>query len=333
MTATIIAGTGSYVPDRVLTNADLERMVDTSDEWITARTGIRERRIAADDQATSDLAAAAARRALEAAGMAPEEVELVLVATATPDMFFPATACLVQTAIGATNAAAFDLSAACSGFIYGLNVADAYIRSGTYRNVLLIGAETMSRVTDWTDRSTCVLFGDGAGAVVLKAAPGDSRAGAPGILHSRIHSDGAAWDYICVPGGGSRLPPSNDLVEKRLQYLQMRGNETFKVAVRNMERAARAVLDAAGGIKPQDLALVVPHQANMRILNAVAERLELSEGQMFVNLQSYGNTSAASVPLALDEAVRGGRVHSGDLVLFLAFGSGLTWGAALLRWA
>ncbi|MDH5526033.1 MAG: ketoacyl-ACP synthase III [Nitrospirota bacterium] len=332
MTATVIAGTGSYVPERVLTNADLERMVDTSDEWITARTGIRERRIAADNQATSDLAIEAGRRAIEAAGITAQDVDLVLVATATPDMFFPATACLVQTALGATNAAAFDLSAACSGFIYGLNVADAYIRSGSYKNVLLIGAETMSRVVDWEDRTTCVLFGDGAGAVLLQAGEGDTGSGAPGLMRTDIHSDGAAWDYICVPGGGSRMPPSDALVDSRQQFLKMKGNETFKVAVRNMERAARTVLEDAGGIKAHDLALVVPHQANMRILNAVAERLELPAGKVYVNLDRYGNTSAASVPLAFDEAVRAGRLERGDLVLMLAFGSGLTWGAALLRW-
>lgn len=332
MTASIIAGIGSYVPDRVLTNADLERMVDTSDEWITTRTGIRERRIAADDQATSDLALAAASAALADAGMDAAELDLVLVATATPDMFFPATACLVQHRLGAVNAAAFDLSAACSGFIYGAHTADSFIRTGTYKNVLLVGAETMSRVTDWNDRTTCVLFGDGAGAVVMKAAEGDPQSGDAGVIVSRIFSDGAAWDYICVPGGGSRIPPSEGLLASGDQFLKMRGNETFKVAVRNMERAAREVLDEAG-LKPDDLALVVPHQANIRILNAVGERLGLSENQLMQNLEVYGNTSAASVPLALDEAVKAGRVASGDLVLLLAFGSGLTWGSALIRWA
>ncbi len=332
MTASVIAGIGSYVPDKVLTNADLERMVDTSDEWITARTGIRERRIAADDQATSDLALAAAKAALADAGIDAADLDLVLVATATPDMFFPATACLVQHRLGAVNAAAFDLSAACSGFIYGIHTADSFIRTGTYKNVLLIGAETMSRVTDWSDRATCVLFGDGAGAVVLKAAEGDPKTGDAGVIVSRIFSDGAAWDYICVPGGGSRIPPSTELLDSGDQFLKMRGNETFKVAVRNMERAAREVLDEAG-FKPGDLALVVPHQANIRILNAVGERLGLSEDQLMLNLDVYGNTSAASVPLALDEAARDGRVKSGDLVLLLAFGSGLTWGSALIRWA
>jgi len=331
MTATVIAGTGSYVPERIMSNADLESLVDTSDEWITARTGIRERRIAADDQATSDLALEAAKNALEAAAVAPEELDLVLVATGTPDMAFPATACLVQSRLGAKNAAAFDLSAACSGFIYGLSVADAFIRSGSYKTILLIGAETMSRVVDWKDRTTCVLFGDGAGAVVLKAGEQDTASGGPGLVTTDIHSDGSAWDYICIPGGGSRIPPNHAMVDEGSQFLQMRGNETFKVAVRNMEAAARKVLDAAG-VKVSELKLAVPHQANARILGAIADRLGLKDEQVFMNLSKYGNTSAASIPLALDEAVRGGRLVSGDLVLMLAFGSGLTWGASLLRW-
>jgi len=327
----VIAGIGSYVPEKVLTNHELERMVDTSDDWITARTGIKERRIAAADQATSDLAVEAAHNALKDAGIAAADVDLILVATATPDMFFPATACLVQHRLGATNAAAFDLSAACSGFIYGLNTADSFIRSGTYKTILVIGAETMSRVIDWEDRTTCVLFGDGAGAVVITAGEGDPKEGAPGLIDSRIFSDGSAWDYICVPGGGSRMPPGPELMESRLQFLRMRGNETFKVAVRNMERAAREVLEAAGKT-PEDIALVVPHQANQRILKAVGDRLGVSGDQLYSNLESYGNTSAASIPLALDEAVKKGRVNGGDLVLMLAFGSGLTWGSALLRW-
>ena len=327
----VIAGIGSYVPEKVLTNHELERMVDTSDDWITARTGIKERRIAAADQATSDLAVEAAHNALKDAGIAAADVDLILVATATPDMFFPATACLVQHRLGATNAAAFDLSAACSGFIYGLNTADSFIRSGTYKTILVIGAETMSRVIDWEDRTTCVLFGDGAGAVVITAGEGDPKEGAPGLIDSRIFSDGSAWDYICVPGGGSRMPPGPELMESRLQFLRMRGNETFKVAVRNMERAAREVLEAAGKT-PEDIALVVPHQANQRILKAVGDRLGVSGEQLYSNLESYGNTSAASIPLALDEAVKKGRVNGGDLVLMLAFGSGLTWGSALLRW-
>ena len=327
----VITGIGSYVPEKVLTNHELSTMVATSDDWITARTGIKERRIAAADQATSDLAVEAAHNALKDAGIAAADVDLILVATATPDMFFPATACLVQHRLGATNAAAFDLSAACSGFIYGLNTADSFIRSGTYKTILVIGAETMSRVIDWEDRTTCVLFGDGAGAVVITAGEGDPKEGAPGLIDSRIFSDGSAWDYICVPGGGSRMPPGPELMESRLQFLRMRGNETFKVAVRNMERAAREVLEAAGKT-PEDIALVVPHQANQRILKAVGDRLGVSGDQLYSNLESYGNTSAASIPLALDEAVKKGRVNGGDLVLMLAFGSGLTWGSALLRW-
>lgn len=331
MTAVRIQGIGAYVPERVLTNAELETMVETSDQWIASRTGIRERRIAADDQATSDLALEAAQKALDDAGMTADQLDLVLVATATPDMFFPATACLVQSRLGASNAAAFDLSAACSGFIYGLSTAGAFIRSGVYRNILLVGAETMSRVLDWTDRTTCVLFGDGAGAVVLTAADGDPAHGDAGIIDVQIRADGTAWDYICVPGGGSRKPPSDRLIAERGQFLQMRGNETFKVAVRNMERVAREILDGAG-IKPEEVTLVVPHQANIRILNAVAERLGLAESQVYANLSRYGNTSAASIPLALDEACKEGRVAAGDLVLMMAFGSGLTWGGALVRW-
>jgi 3-oxoacyl-[acyl-carrier-protein] synthase-3 len=331
LTSTVIAGLGTYAPERVLTNHELERMVDTSDEWITSRTGIRERRIAAPGEATSDLSLAAARAALKDAGLDAADLELILVATATPDMLFPATACLVQHGLGATGAAAFDLSAACSGFIFGLSTADSFIRSGAYRTILLIGAETMSRVVDWEDRATCVLFGDGAGAVVLRAAEGDPHRGAPGLIDSRIYSDGSAWDFICLPGGGSRRPPRQDVVDERMQFLRMRGNETFKVAVRNMERAAREVLDAAG-MKPEALKVVVPHQANIRILNAVAERLGVTDEQMVVNLDAYGNTSAASIPLALKDAVDQGRLETGDVALLIAFGSGLTWGSSLIRW-
>jgi len=277
------------------------------------------------------LALEAAKNALEAAGVAPETLDLVLVATATPDMSFPATACLVQSRLGASKAAAFDLSAACSGFIYGLSVADAFIRSGTYKTILLIGAETMSRVVDWTDRTTCVLFGDGAGAVVLKAGDQDTRSGGPGLVHTDIHSDGSSWDYICVPGGGSRIPPNHAMVDEGTQFLRMRGNETFKVAVRNMAAAARKVLDAAD-VKVSDLKLAVPHQANARIVNAIGDRLGLLDEQVLMNLDKYGHTSAASIPLALDEAVRGGCLATGDLVLMLAFGGGLTWGASLVRW-
>jgi 3-oxoacyl-[acyl-carrier-protein] synthase-3 len=321
-----VIGTGAYLPERRLTNAELERMVETTDQWIVDRTGIRERRLAADDEATSDLAAAAGRQALTAAGVPASELDLIIVATATPDMLFPATACLVQERLGAKQAFAFDLSAACTGFLYALAVADQYLRAGTHRTILVIGAEVLSRMIDWTDRSTCILFGDGAGAVVLRGEQGER-----GVLSTHLHSDGSLWDLIHVPGGGSRLPPSVETLAGRKNFLKMKGNETFRVAVRALEEVAREAL-AANRLVPSDVALVVPHQANLRILQAVAERLGIPIERVFLNLDRYGNTSAASVPIALDEAVRQGRVRPDDLLLLEAFGAGLTWGAAMLRW-
>lgn len=326
MPRTRLIGTGSYLPARVLANTDIERMVDTSDQWIVERTGIRERRIAADAEATSDLAIEAGRRALDAAGVRPEDLDAVLVATATPDMLFPATACLVQARLGASRAFAFDLGAACTGFLYGLSIADQYIRSGAARTILLIGAEVLSRVIDWTDRSTCILFGDGAGAVVLRAESGER-----GVLSTHLHADGTLWDFIHVPGGGSRCPPSEQMLHERLQFIRMRGGETFKVAVRALEDTAWEALKA-NGVTVNDVALMVPHQANRRIIEAVGERLGLPLGRVVMNLDRVGNTSAASIPLALDDAVRAGRVSPGDLLLFVAFGAGLTWGSALVRW-
>lgn len=322
-----IIGTGSYLPERVLTNAEIERMVETSDQWIVERTGIRERRIAAPSEATSDLAAVAGRRALEASGVRASDVDVILVATATPDMLFPATACLVQTRLGgATHAFAFDLSAACTGFVYGLSVADQYVRSGAARTVLVIGAEVLSRVIDWTDRTTCILFGDGAGAVVLRAEHGDR-----GILSTHIHADGSLWDFIHVPGGGSRHPPSEDTLVRRLQFLRMKGSETFKVAVRTLEETALEALKA-NGLSIGDVQWFVPHQANRRIIEAVGARLELPAERVVMNLERVGNTSAASIPVALDELVRAGRVSPGHTLLFAAFGAGLTWGSAIVRW-
>lgn len=321
-----IIGTGSYLPEHVLTNAEIERMVETSDQWIVERTGIRERRIAAPSEATSDLAAVAARRALEAAGIRPSEVDVILVATATPDMLFPATACLVQARLGATRAFAFDVSAACTGFLYGLSVADQYVRSGAARTVLVIGAEVLSRVIDWTDRTTCILFGDGAGAVVLRAEQGDR-----GILSTHVHADGALWDFIHVPGGGSRHPPSEDTLVRRLQFLRMKGSETFKVAVRTLEETAWEALKA-NGLSIGDIQWFVPHQANRRIIEAVGARLGLPGERVVMNLERVGNTSAASIPVALDELVRARRVASDHLLLFAAFGAGLTWGSAIVRW-
>ncbi len=320
-----IQGTGSFVPARVLTNVDLERMVETSDAWIVERTGIRERRIAASGESCSDLAVKAAERALEAAGVAAADLDLILVATCTGDAPLPATACLLQHRLGAQRAAACDISAACSGFVYALAVGDAYVRSG-YGRVLVVGSEVMSMLMDWTDRGTCILFGDGAGAVVLGPA-----ADGQGILSSHLHSDGTLWDLICVPGGGSAAPPSEKMLAEGLQYLKMKGNETFKVAVRTMEEVAREAL-SANGLSVEDLDLYIPHQANLRIIKAVASRLGLPMEKVVMNMDRYGNTSAASIPLALDEAVRGGRVREGNLILMEAFGGGLTWGSVLVRW-
>lgn len=320
-----ITGTGSYASSRVLTNADLERMVATSDEWIRERTGIGERRLAGTGEACSDLAVQAGRRALAAAGLSATNLDLILLATCTGDYPLPATACLVQHQLGATRAAACDLSAACCGFVYALSMADAYVRTGM-RHVLVIGSEVMSAITDWTDRNTCVLFGDGAGAVVVSAGEGDR-----GILSTHLRSDGALCELIMVPGGGSRTPPSEKVIAERQQYIKMRGNETFKVAVRTLEEVARETL-AVNGLRIEDLDLYVPHQANIRILRAVTERLGLSMDKVMLNVDRYGNTSAASIPIALDEAVRGGRVKDGSLVMLGAFGAGLTWASAMIKW-
>jgi len=320
-----ITGTGSYAPVKVLTNTDLEKMVATSDEWITERTGIRERRLAGPGEACSDLAVLAAQRALTAASVQAEDLDLILLATCTGDYPLPATACLIQHQLGATRAAACDLSAACCGFLYALSVADAYIKTGM-RHVLVIGSEVMSAITDWTDRNTCILFGDGAGAAVVSASEGDR-----GILSTHLRSDGGLWELIAVPGGGSRLPPSDKVVTEKLNCIKMKGNETFKVAVRMLEEIARDTL-TANDLRIEDLDLYVPHQANVRILRAVAERLGLPPEKVMLNLDRYGNTSAASIPIALDEAVRQGRIREGSVVMMGAFGAGLTWASALVRW-
>ncbi len=320
-----IAGTGSYVPERVLTNRDLERMVATSDAWIVDRTGIRERRIAAPGEACSDLGVRAAELALQAAGVDAAELDLILVATCTGDAPLPSTACIIQHRLGAVRAAACDLGAACCGFVYALAVGDAYVKTG-FRHVLVVGAEVMSMIIDWTDRNTCVLFGDGAGAVVLTAEEGER-----GILSSHLHSDGSLWELICVPGGGSRIPPSEKMLADGLQYMKMKGNETFKVAVKTLEDSAREAL-SANNLSVEDLDLYVPHQANARIIKAVAARLGLPMEKVVLNMDRYGHTSAASIPLALDEVVRAGRVGEGSLVMMAAFGSGLTWASSLVRW-
>lgn len=320
-----IVGTGAYVPDRVLTNADLERMVATSDAWILERTGIRERRIAAPGQACSDLGARAARQALAAAGIQPADLDMILVATCTGDQPLPSTACLIQAQLGAQRAAACDLSAACCGFVYALSVADAYVKTGS-RYVLVVGAEVMSAITDWTDRGTCILFGDGAGAAVVGPAEGNR-----GILSTYLRSEGGLGDLICVPGGGSDMPPSEKMLTEKAQFLKMKGNETYKVAIKTLEEVARETL-SAHGLTVNDIDLYVPHQANIRIIKAVAERLQLPMEKIFMNIDRYGNTSAASIPLALDEAVKAGRVKDGSLVMIGAFGAGLTWASALIRW-
>jgi 3-oxoacyl-[acyl-carrier-protein] synthase III len=326
MPRSVIIGTGSAAPTRVLTNHDLARMVNTSDEWITTRTGIRERRVAAPEEATSDLSVAAARPALEMAGIDPADVELIIVATATPDQLFPATACVVQARLGATRAAGFDMLAACSGYIYALKVADGLIRSGQYRNALVIGAETLTKALDFTDRNTCVIFGDAAGATVLVPHEGDR-----GVLSTHIYSDGASGELIQIPAGGSRMPASAETVAAGQHYIKMRGNETYKIAVRRMEEVVLECLET-NRVRPGDVDVVVPHQANLRIIEAVMSRLGVPMAKVILTIEQYGNTSAACIPMALDIAVRDGRIRPGHMVLMVAFGGGLTWGSALLRW-
>jgi 3-oxoacyl-[acyl-carrier-protein] synthase-3 len=321
-----ISGVGSYVPSKVLTNADLEKLVDTSDEWITSRTGIKERRLAAKNEYTSDLAASAAVRAMHQAGVTAEQIDLILVATITPDMPFPSTACFVQRKIGAHRAAAFDIEAACSGFIYGLEIAQQFIMSRTYDTVLVIGAEKLSSIVDWKDRNTCVLFGDGAGAAVLQNRPN-----AHGLLTAVMGADGRKSDLLFMPGGGSRCPASAESVDSRLHYLRMEGKETFKNAVQAMQTAAEEALRRCE-LDISRIKCIIPHQANRRIVDAVGERLGAKPEQLFINLHNYGNTSAASVAIALDEAVACGRVQRGDLILLVVFGAGLTWGAAVIEW-
>jgi len=321
-----IVAVGSYVPSRILTNAELEKMVETSDEWITTRTGIRERRIAAPDEFTSDLGAKAALRAMEKAGLTGAQVQLIIVATITPDMTFPSTAALVQQKIGAVHAAAFDIEAACSGFIYALEIGQQFIMSRTYETVLVIGAEKLSSIINWQDRNTCVLFGDGAGAAVLQYRPGSH-----GLLTACMGADGSKADLLSMPGGGSRCPATVDSVKAGLHYLRMEGKETFKNAINAMNSAAHEAL-ARCNIDISGIKCVIPHQANRRIIDAVGERLGVRPDQVFVNLDRYGNTSAASVAIALDEAVEQGVVRRGDLVLLLVFGAGLTWGAAVIEW-
>ena len=320
-----IIGLGEYLPKKVLSNADLERMVDTSDEWITSRTGIKQRRLSAKNEATSDLAVKAGRQALEDARLKPQDIELIIVATITPDMQFPSTACFVQAGLGATNAVCFDVSAACAGFVYAITVAQQFIARGAYKNALVIGAEILSSITDWEDRNTCVLFGDGAGAAVL------SEVKSGGILSTYLGSDGSKTDLLMVPAGGSKRPASHQTLDQRLHYIKMQGNELFKLAVTLMAEAAQVLLKKAG-LACQDIDLVIPHQANIRIIMAMAKKIGLPQEKIYLNIDRYGNMSSASTATALCEAVKAGRVRKGDIVLLDAFGAGLVWGACVIKW-
>jgi 3-oxoacyl-[acyl-carrier-protein] synthase-3 len=321
-----IIGTGSYVPEKRLTNEDLSKIVETNDDWITTRTGIKERRIAAKDENTSDMAARAALKAIEQAKISSDEIELILVATATPDMLFPATACFVQKKIGARNAACLDIAAACAGFIFALEIGQQFITSHTYDTVLVIGAEKLTSITNWTDRNTCVLFGDGAGAAILR-----HRGSAHGVISTHIGSDGQFSDILFMPGGGSRCPITRDNVDLNLNTIHMIGKEVYKQAVTAMIDASKKALDQAG-LSIQDIACVIPHQANLRIIEAIADRLKIPLDRFYVNLDRYGNTSAAAVAIALDEANRTGRIKSGDYVLMVVFGGGLTWASTIIEW-
>ncbi|TGE32762.1 beta-ketoacyl-ACP synthase III [Desulfosporosinus sp. Sb-LF] len=321
-----IVGTGSYVPENILTNVDLEKIVDTNDEWIITRTGIKERHIAPKDMPVSELCYQAGLRALEDAQVAPEEIDLVLVATITPDYAFPATACLVADRLGAKNAAAFDLEAGCTGFIYGVATASQFVATGMYKKVLVIGGETLSKILNWEDRSTCILFGDGAGAAVLQRVEEGF-----GLLSFELGSDGSGGKLLSQPAGGSKLPASLETIEKNLHTVQMEGKEVYKFAVRIMGEVSVNVLEKAGLTK-DDIDLLVPHQANMRIVDAAVKRLGISPDKVVINLDKYGNMSAASIPVALDEAVKAGRLAEGDIVVMVGFGTGLTWGACVLKW-
>ncbi len=322
-----IVGTGIYLPERVLTNADLEKIVDTSDEWIAARTGILERRIISEDMTTSDMATSAAKMAMKNAGVSPGEVDLILVATVTPDMMFPATACLVQDNLKARKAAAFDLSAGCSGFVYALDIGSQFIKTGQYRTVLVIGAESLSRITNWNDRNTCVLFGDAAGAAVLRPVEEGF-----GILSVVLGADGSGGDLLKLEIGGTKAPVTEETCQSSGRYIYMAGREVFKFAVKIMGDCSLKALEKAG-LGKGDIDYLIPHQANIRIIETAAKRLNLPMEKVLVNVQNYGNTSAASIPVALHEAVTGGKIKKGDNVVLVGFGAGLTWGASVIRWA
>ena len=322
-----ITGWGMSVPQRVMTNEELAKLVDTTDEWIYSHTGIRERHIAAAEDTTASLAAQAALNALGVANLSPADIELIIVATSSPEHIFPATACIVQDRIGAVKAGAFDLLAACSGFMYALNMASQAIRSGTIKTALVIGAETLSRFTNWKDRNTCILFGDGAGAFVLQA--GEEAAG---VLSAVMRSDGSGGDLLSLPAGGSRMPASQETVKNDLHYIQMNGREVFRFATRVMVQATKETVEAAG-LTMEDVHLVIPHQANQRIIDAALRGLDIPVERCMVNLERYGNTSTASIPIATCEAIQQGRLSRGDNAVFVGFGAGLTWGAALVRWS
>lgn len=321
-----IAGMGVFVPEKILTNADLEKMVDTSDEWIRVRTGIVERRIVEGDTATSDLAAEAAKNAIKNAGIKAEDVDLILVATSTPDMIFPSTACLVQSKLGIAGCAAFDLQAACTGFVYGMTVAAQFIETGMYETVLLIGADAFTRHINWEDRGTCILFGDGAGAVVLKRVEAGY-----GLMSSYLAADGRGADLLKIPAGGSANPGSEETVREKLHFVQMNGNAVFKFAVRILHEAAIGALENAGMLV-EEIDYLVPHQANIRIIDSAAARLGIDKNRIIVNLEKYGNTSTASIPLALNELYQSGRLKRGDNLMLVGFGAGLTWGANIIKW-
>ncbi|MCB1104822.1 MAG: ketoacyl-ACP synthase III [Cephaloticoccus sp.] len=326
--STVILGTGSYTPQRVLTNDDLSKMIETSDEWIVTRSGIRERHIAAPDESTSDMAVQAARAAMADAGVEPAEIDLLIVATITPDLPLPAVACSIQHKLGLpTHAACFDLNAACSGFVYGLDTACAMLASGRYKKALLIGAEKLSSIVDWNERTTCVLFGDGAGAVVLGVSDEENK----GLIGTKLGAYGDSVDLLCIPKGGSNCPATAESIAAGDHFMKMKGKEVFKLAVRAMDEAARDILEQHS-LHADQIGLVIPHQANLRIIEAIAKYLELPMDRFYVNVDRYGNTSAASVPLALDEARKSGRIKPGDITLLVAFGAGLTYGSALIRW-
>lgn len=321
-----IIGSGSYVPEKILSNYDLEKLVNTSDEWIRTRTGIKQRRILDSDKAASFMATEAAKKAISDARLNCEDIDLILVSTVTPDMMFPSTACIVQGNLNCMNAAAFDIEAACSGFLYGISIAYSFVKVGLYKNVLLIGSEVLSRITDWTDRNTCVLFGDGAGAVVISEVPADK-----GILGVELGADGKGGRFLTQPAGGSKLPASEETVKNKLHYINMEGSETFKFAVRKMEDTSTKVIEKSG-LNIDDIDFLIPHQANMRIIESARKKLKLGEDKVYVNLERYGNMSSASIPVALDEAIKEGKIKDNDVVLFVGFGGGLTWGAVTVRW-